>query len=84
MKLFKFLYYLFKQHPKRIPIVLIVLTFSGLLESIGIGTVIPILEFFFQNRSYESDSVISQTIFSTYSPYVKENDEWYIKNSNRD
>ena len=26
----------------------------------------------------------SETIFSTYKPYIKENDTWYIKNSNRD
>jgi len=26
----------------------------------------------------------SETLFSTYNPYIKENDTWYIKNSNRD
>ena len=40
-------------------------------------------------RLVEWNKVISlltptETIFSTYSPYIKENDEWFIKNSNRD
>ena len=26
----------------------------------------------------------SETLFSTYKPYIKENDTWYIRNSNRD
>ncbi len=26
----------------------------------------------------------SESLFSTYSPYIKENDTWYIRNSNRD
>ena len=64
MNVFRFLYYLFKKHPKRLPVVIIVLIFSGLLESIGIGAVIPIFEFFFQNRTYETDNIISNTIFS--------------------
>ena len=63
MQIFHLFKYILSQHPKRLPVVLVILTISGLLESVGIGAVIPIFEFFFQNRSYETDNIISSTIF---------------------
>ena len=59
MKLIGFIKYLFTHYPKRIPVLLVLLTISGLLESIGIGAVIPVLEFFFQEKSFVATSPIS-------------------------
>jgi len=59
MKLIQFVKYLLLHYPKRIPALLILLTISGLLESIGVGAVIPVLEFFFNSQSASETSVIS-------------------------
>ena len=65
MTLFKFIRFLLSHYPKRIPILILMLTVSGLLESIGIGAVIPIFEFFFQGHSHTSTNTLSRFFYIT-------------------
>lgn len=63
MSLITFVRFLYHHYPKRIPILLLFLTISGLLESIGIGAVIPIMEFFFQDPTAQAQSPLSSLFY---------------------
>ena len=60
MQLFSFIKIMFSTFPKRVPAILFLMLFSGLTESLGLGMMVPIIEFFFDERSFEGKSFISQ------------------------
>ena len=63
MTLRSFLGHLFTHYPKRMPVLVLILSISGLLESVGIGAVIPVLEFFFQNKTFVSTSPVTDFFY---------------------
>ncbi len=56
-----------KRFPKRIPVIVILMLISGLSESIGLGLMVPIVEFFFEDRNFTSNSFISNQLLSIVS-----------------
>ncbi|RAP32260.1 hypothetical protein DID76_00760 [Candidatus Marinamargulisbacteria bacterium SCGC AG-414-C22] len=64
MKVLSVLVMIFKTFPKRLPVIVVLMFASGLLETVGIGIMVPIIEFFFEERSYEGKSFISQQLLS--------------------
>ncbi|RAP28269.1 hypothetical protein DID78_05245 [Candidatus Marinamargulisbacteria bacterium SCGC AG-343-D04] len=67
MTIKQFIKFFFSHFPKRLPLLIIILVISGLLESVGIGAVIPVFEFFFQGRSFDPNSPISRFFHSFLS-----------------
>lgn len=67
MNFFSVVIMILKRFPKRIPVIVILMLISGLSESIGLGLMVPIVEFFFEDRSFAGNSFISNQLFNIVS-----------------
>ena len=64
MKIFSLFLKLYKTFPKRIPFILCLIFLSALFEFIGLGILVPIIEFFFEDRHFVGHSYISTLFYS--------------------
>lgn len=68
MNVIKLLRIIHKEFPNRLPFLVALIVLSGLLESIGIGIIIPIVEYFYSAHSgQESLSQLTQVVFHFFS-----------------